>query len=50
MDEFVARRRPMAVQDEIGQQSAPEAPRKPVFEATSADLEPQLTTEVDAYR
>jgi hypothetical protein len=50
VDELVARGRPLAVQDEIGQQSAAKAPWKPVFEATSADLEPQLTTEVDAYR
>jgi hypothetical protein len=50
MDQLVARGRPVAVQDQVRQQSATEAPRKPVLEATPANLEPQLTTEVDAYR
>jgi hypothetical protein len=50
VDEFVARGRPVAVQDEVRQQGAPDAPGKPVLEASPAHLEPQLTTEVDAYR
>jgi hypothetical protein len=40
----------VAVQDEVGQQGAPQAARKPSFDAGAAYLESQLAPEVDPQR
>ena len=48
--ELVARDGAVAVQDEVRQQGAPEAPRKPALDAAAADLQPQLTAELDPER
>ena len=50
VDELVARGRAVAVQDEVGQQSAPKAPWKSALEAAAAYLQSQLTAEVDPNR
>ena len=48
--QLVARDGAVAVQDEVGQQGAPQAPRKPSFDAAAAYLDSQLTAEVDPQR
>ena len=48
--QLVARDGAMAVEGEVGQQGAPQAPGKPALEAAAAHLESQLAAEVDPHR
>jgi hypothetical protein len=50
VDQLVAGGRAVAVENEVREQGAPQAPRKPALEAATAYLESQLTAEVDPYR
>jgi hypothetical protein len=50
VDQFVARDGAVAVENQVRQQGAPQAPREPALEAAAAYLESQLTAEVDPYR
>jgi hypothetical protein len=50
MDQLVTRDGTVAVENEVREQSAPQAPRKSALEAAAAYLESQLTAEMDPYR